>query len=84
MNNGKRIPINWAKKIAEDLGYSQVIIHGFDGETGIQCVTTYGKSLKDCENAANGGNEIKRLLQWPEELCNTKPRRVIKTEEERP
>ena len=46
---GKRIPINWAKKIAEDLGYTQVIIHGYDGETGIQHVTTFGKSIEDGE-----------------------------------
>ncbi len=78
-NTGKRIPINWAKKIAEDLGYTQVIIHAYDGETGIQHVTTYGKSKKDCENAAEGGNVLKRMLKWPEELCNAKPNRVLKS-----
>lgn len=78
---GKRIPINWAKKIAEDLGYTQVIIHGYDGETGMQHVTTFGKSLEDCKNAAEGGNAIKRLLKWPEELCNAKPKRLVKAEE---
>lgn len=74
----KRIPINWGKKIAEELGYTQVIIHGYDGETGEQCVTTYGKTISDCENAAEGGNAIKRLLGWPEELCNAKPKRSNK------
>ena len=78
---GKRIPINWAKKIAEDLGYTQVIIHAYDGEAGIQHVTTYGKSLEDCKNAADGGNAIKRLLKWDEELCNAKPKRLQKAEE---
>ena len=78
---GRRIPINWAKKIAEYLGYTQVIIHGYDGETGIQHVTTFGKSLEDCKNAAEGGNAIKRLLKWPEELCNAKPKRLVKAEE---
>ena len=76
----KRIPINWAKKIAEELGYTQVIIHGYDGETNVQCVTTYGESLSDCENAAEGGNQIKRLLGWSEELCNEKPKRIKKIE----
>lgn len=76
----KRIPINWAKKIAEELGYTQVIIHGYDGETNVQCVTTYGKSISDCENAAEGGNAIKKLLGWPEELCNAKPKRGKKKE----
>ena len=78
---GKRIPINWAKKIAEDLGYTQVIIHGYDGETGIQHVTTFGKSLEDCKNSAEGGNAIKRLLKLPEELCKAKPKRLLKAEE---
>lgn len=76
----KRIPINWAKKIAEELGYTQVIIHGYDGETNVQCITTYGESLSDCENAAEGGNQIKRLLGWSEELCNEKPKRIKKIE----
>lgn len=71
----KRIPINWAKKIAEELDYTQVIIHGYDGETNVQSVTTYGKTISDCENAAEGGNAIKKLLGWPEELCNAKPKR---------
>ncbi len=61
---GKRIPIVTAKDIAEHFGYTQVIIHAYDGETGIQHVTTYGKSLADCENAAAGGNAIKKMLGW--------------------
>jgi hypothetical protein len=77
---GKRIPITQAKEIANKFGYSQVIIHAYDGETGMQCITTFGKSLADCKNAAEGGNAIKRLLKWDEELCNTKPNRVKKEE----
>lgn len=73
---GKPIPINWAKKIAEDLGYTQVIIHGYDGNSGIQHVTTFGKSLADCDNAAKGGNAIKRLLGWDEKLCQSAPARI--------
>ena len=76
-NKTKRIPITWAKKIANELGYTQVIIHAYDGETGIQSVCTYGKTIADCDNAAKGGNAIKRLLKWPEELCNAKPKRTI-------
>ena len=76
MKTGKRIPISWAKKIGEELGYTQVIIHGYDGESGVQSVCTYGKSLADCDNAAKGGNTIKKLLGFPEELCNTVPSRL--------
>lgn len=78
-STGKRIPINWAKKISEDLGYTQVIIHAYDGKTGIQHVTTFGKSMQDCKNAAEGGNVLKRMLKWPEELCATKPNRAKKS-----
>ena len=78
MKTGKKIPIIAAKRIADEYGYSQIIIHAYDGETGMQCVATYGKSIKDCENAADGGNTIKKLLNWPEELCNTKPNKSKK------
>ena len=72
----KKITITTAKKIAEDFGYSEIIIFGFDRETCVQHVTTYGKTLADCENAAEGGNAIKKLLKWPDELCDAKPSRV--------
>jgi len=74
---GKPIPINWAKKIAADLGYTQVIIHGYDGNTGIQHVTTFGKSIADCDHAAKGGNVIKKLLGFPEEACKSVPARIL-------
>lgn len=73
---GKPIPINWAKKIAEDLGYTQVIIHGYDGNSGIQHVTTFGKSLADCGNAAKGGNVIKNMLGFSREACQSVPARI--------
>ncbi|MCW3125257.1 MAG: hypothetical protein JWO03_915 [Bacteroidetes bacterium] len=77
---GKKIPITAAKGIAADYGYSQVIIHAFDRASGIQHVTTYGKSEADCINAAQGGNTMKKLLRWPEEQCNAKPARQIRRE----
>ena len=76
--SGKRIPITAAKKIGEEFGYTQIIIHAYDGETECQCVTSWGKSLDDCDNAAQGGNAIKKLLGWPEELCNAVPNRTKK------
>jgi hypothetical protein len=76
---GKRIPIGIPKEIAKKFGYTQVIIHAYDGDTGMQCVATYGKTISDCDNAANGGNKIKELLGWPDELCHEKPKRSNKT-----
>ncbi len=70
----KRIPIAAAKRFAEEHGLQQVIVLAWDGER-THCVT-YGKTAKDCEQAADGGNKLKRALGWSEELCNTKPARA--------
>lgn len=75
----KAIAIARAKEISK-LGYDEVIIVGANYNTGTQHVTTYGKSLAACENAAKGGNAIKKLLNWPPELCNAKPKRQFKRE----
>lgn len=77
---GTKIPISDAKEIATKRGYSQVIIHAYDRNTGIQHVTTWGKNKEDCANAAEGGNAIKKLLKW--ENTNAKPSAVIKLEKQ--
>jgi hypothetical protein len=74
----KRIPIAVAKRIAEEQGCSQVIVLAFDGE--LTHVVTYGKTLMDCAQAAEGGNRMKRVMGWPENLCNDKPSRVKRKE----
>ncbi len=70
------VKIEYAKKLAKDLGYSEVIIYAYDKETDIESVTTYGVTKEDCEDAAEIGNDIKRLMGWPKEFCNTKPERT--------
>lgn len=67
------IKIDIAKQLAKDLGYSEIIIYGYDKITEVEHLTTYGKSKDDCEHAAETGNDIKRLLGWPEDYCNAKP-----------
>jgi hypothetical protein len=71
----KRIPIAEAKRVAEAHGCRQVIMLAFDDE-GRTHVVTYGRTLADCEQAAEGGNRMKRVMGWPEELCQDKPARV--------
>ena len=78
----KKVPISLAKQIAKDYGFDEVIIVGAEYETGSQSVTTYGKSQAACKNAAKGGNAIKKLLNWPDELCNAKPARQKSKEKE--
>ncbi len=67
METGKRMLISLAKKIANDLGYDQIIIHGYDSNTNIQSICTYGKTKADCRNAAKGGEVIKQLLGLKDE-----------------
>jgi hypothetical protein len=52
----------------------QVIIVAWDGER--THVVTYGKSVEDCDQAALGGDKIKKALGWPEALMNALPSRV--------
>jgi hypothetical protein len=81
--NIKRIPISVAKEISEKYGQTQVILVTWDKENNMQHVVTYGKTIKDCEEAANGGNFVKKALGWPEEQCQAKPQRIINKEKEK-
>lgn len=75
---GKQIPIQDAKAIGDKNGYSQVIIVAWDGVTGTTSVCTWGKTMKDCKQSAEGGNLVKRALGWDESECNAKPTRLSK------
>jgi len=72
----KRIPIKAAKDIAQEYNLKQVILCAWDGE--LTHIVTYGKTLEDCDQAAQGGNKIKKFLGWSEELCEAEPSRVKK------
>ncbi|MFH1317769.1 MAG: hypothetical protein ABIH71_01975 [Candidatus Omnitrophota bacterium] len=72
----KRIPILVAKRISEQYNQAQVIIVTWDNVNNRTHVVTYGKTLKDCEQAAIGGNFVKKALGWPDELCHAKPARI--------
>ena len=71
----KRVPIKAAKEFAKSQGLDQVIIAAWDGER--THIVTYGKSTEDCDQAAQGGDLIKKALGWPEE-ANSLPSRVKK------
>lgn len=81
--SGLRIPISSAKSVGKAFGYTQVIITAFDKRTGITHVTTWGQSQEDCEQAAIGGNFVKKALGWPDEKCQDKPARQIAKEKKR-
>jgi len=71
----KKLPIKAAKEVSKKYNQDQVILVTFDRTDGLTHVVTYGKTLKDCEEAAIGGNLIKKFIGFPENLCNSKPRR---------
>lgn len=67
-----KIPVAVAKEVAKTTGCRQIILLAWDGE--LTHIVTYGKSVEDCEQAAFGGNMLKRKWGWPE--CNDHPSRV--------
>jgi uncharacterized protein YuzE len=69
-----------AKDIAQEYNLKQVILCAWDGER--THIVTYGKTLEDCDQAAQGGNKIKKFLGWSEELCEAEPSRVKKLKKE--
>lgn len=72
----KNIPIKAAKEIANLYDKDQVIIVTWDSKYGKTHVTTYGKTLEDCAQAAQGGNMVKKALGWPDDKCNDVPKRL--------
>lgn len=71
----KRIPISAAKKFCKENDCREVIILAWDGE--LTHVLTYGKTIEDCDRAAQAGNRLKTALGWPESLT-AEPSRVKK------
>jgi hypothetical protein len=74
----KDIPISAAKRIATVYNKNQVIIVAWDEIHKRTHVTTFGKTLKDCEQAAIGGNFVKKALGWPDSFCHAIPARMKK------
>jgi hypothetical protein len=72
----ERLPIARAKEIAERHDLDQVILVAWSRRDGTTHVVTFGRSIEDCAQAAEGGNRVKRALGWPESLCNAVPARV--------
>lgn len=69
----KRIPIQVAEQLAKDQGLRQVILLAWDGD--LTHVVSYGKTVEDCDQAAQGADRMKKALGWPESL-NASPSRV--------
>ncbi len=72
----KRIPIQVCKDIVKKYDQSQAILVTWDRKSNITNVVTYGKTLDDAEQAAKGGNNIKKILRFPEDMCNSIPSKI--------
>lgn len=78
----KRIPIKVAKDFVKKNGQRGAVIICWEHDKSLASsirthVITYGISLEECGWAASLGNNIKRkMLGWPEDLCNDVPRRL--------
>ncbi|HWJ40817.1 MAG TPA: hypothetical protein VNT29_06775 [Candidatus Limnocylindrales bacterium] len=71
-----KIPIEAAKRIADEYDQAQVILLTYCRRTDTTSVVTYGRNAEDKEQAADGGNFVKKALGWPEELCHDRPAAV--------
>lgn len=58
-----RLPIKAAKDVAREYDCRQVILVAWDGER--THVVTYGKTTEECDQAAQGGDLVKKALGWP-------------------
>lgn len=57
------IPIDQARRIAEELGKAQVIVLAWDGTGGKIHVTTYGTTAENKLHAALGGDRLSQFLE---------------------
>lgn len=70
----KSIPWEVAQRVAEEQGCRQIILMGWDGEQ--VHVVTYGVTADDSDQAAMGGNYVKKALGWPKRLCEDESPKV--------
>ena len=79
----KKVPVSAAKEFADKYEKDQVILISWENETQTTWVTTYGKTAEDCDQAAQGGNWLKKeLFNWPESHCVAEPHRLKKLKKE--
>jgi hypothetical protein len=71
----KNVPFAALKRLSKEYDLDHIIMFSTQGDT--QWVTTYGNTLKACDEAAQFGNEMREKLGWPESL-KREPSRVRK------
>ncbi len=77
----KKLPVRIAEDISKEFNQSHVIILTHDETEGIDHLVTYGKTVEQCDQAAEFGNRLKKQMGWPSSLCESEPARVSKLKE---
>lgn len=72
----RRVPIRVAREVGRQQGLSQVILVAWDGKR--MHVVTWGDTTEACDQAAQGGDLVKKALGYPERDIGTLPSRVKK------
>ena len=67
------IPIKALKELSRKYGYDHIIMFATKGK--MQYVATYGRTIEECDEAAQFGDKMKDGLGWPESL-HAAPSRV--------
>lgn len=70
-----RIPLSAAQKLVKEYSIRQLILVAWDGKE--IHVLTDGDTDHDADQAADGGNLVKRALGWPDQLCNAVSARTL-------
>jgi hypothetical protein len=70
----KRIPIAAARDLATQYDLRQVVLMAWDGK--LTHVVTYGRTVVECDQAAQGGDLMKKAMGWPEKHLGQLPSRV--------
>jgi hypothetical protein len=60
------IPIKVLKELSKKYGYDHIIC--FATKDKMQYVATYGRTIEECDQAAQFGDRMKDALGWPENL----------------
>lgn len=66
------ISIKETKKIREQLGLTHLVIFGID-DGNTYHVATHGKTEKHARESAKAGNHLKKILKFPDHLCDDLP-----------
>ena len=75
MGKSRNIPISALKKFADEYEYDHLIMFCTFGK--FQYIATYGKTIEECDQAAQFGDKLKDAMGWPETL-HAMPSRVKK------